>query len=100
MVNFKILSASAGTGKTYQLTKAYLLVLLKNRSPQNFRNLLALTFTNKAVAEMKQRILSSLSSFASTQNTTSQDPLFNEVAEALKLNAAELAKLSKKTLQS
>ncbi|RNC92367.1 MAG: ATP-dependent helicase [Allomuricauda sp.] len=100
MVNFKILSASAGTGKTYQLTKAYLLVLLKNRSPQNFRNLLALTFTNKAVAEMKQRILFSLSSFASTQNTTSQDTLFNEVADALKLNAEELAELSKKTLQS
>lgn len=98
--NFKILSASAGAGKTYRLTKSYLLHLLQNNSLQNFRNLLAITFTNKAVTEMKQRILEGLFSFASSTSQSEKNPLFKEVAEKLNLKSSELVKRSRKVLEN
>ncbi len=56
----KILKASAGSGKTYQLSKTYLDLLLKSDDPCKYRHILAVTFTNKATAEMKARILRDL----------------------------------------
>jgi ATP-dependent exoDNAse (exonuclease V) beta subunit len=53
-----IYSASAGSGKTYTLTGIYLTTLFKSR--YNYRKILAVTFTNKATAEMKSRILDNL----------------------------------------
>ncbi len=51
-------NASAGSGKTFKLAGVYLDHLFE--SPTNYRNILAVTFTNKAAAEMKERILNSL----------------------------------------
>jgi len=53
-----IYSASAGSGKTYKLTGIYLSALFRSR--YNYRRILAVTFTNKATAEMKSRILEHL----------------------------------------
>ncbi len=53
-----IYSASAGSGKTYTLTEIYLKSLFRSR--YNYRKILAVTFTNKATAEMKSRILENL----------------------------------------
>ncbi|OFY57131.1 MAG: hypothetical protein A2V50_02880 [Bacteroidetes bacterium RBG_19FT_COMBO_42_10] len=53
-----IYSASAGSGKTFNLTRAYLTHLFRSR--YNYRRILAVTFTNKATAEMKNRILDQL----------------------------------------
>jgi ATP-dependent helicase/nuclease subunit A len=53
-----IYSASAGSGKTFNLTSAYLNHLFRSR--YNYRKILAVTFTNKATAEMKSRILDQL----------------------------------------
>ena len=53
----KILKASAGSGKTFRLAKQYLDILLNSRDPYIYRHVLAVTFTNKATAEMKSRIL-------------------------------------------
>lgn len=50
-----IYKASAGSGKTFLLTIKYLLLLFND--PESYRNTLAVTFTNKATAEMKERIL-------------------------------------------
>ncbi len=50
--------ASAGSGKTFTLAVEYIALLMKN--PDAYRNILAVTFTNKATAEMKERILSQL----------------------------------------
>ncbi len=56
--NLIVYQASAGSGKTFMLTREYLLLLFK--SPRAFQRILAVTFTNKASAEMKSRILKEL----------------------------------------
>ncbi|SCY29312.1 ATP-dependent exoDNAse (exonuclease V) beta subunit (contains helicase and exonuclease domains) [Nonlabens sp. Hel1_33_55] len=56
-------SASAGSGKTYTLARDYLTLLFKSDFNNGYREILAITFTNKAVAEMKQRILENLHAF-------------------------------------
>ena len=53
-----IYKASAGSGKTFTLAVEYIKLLVLN--PQNYRNILAVTFTNKATEEMKTRILGQL----------------------------------------
>jgi len=58
----KIVKASAGSGKTFSLTIHYLTLLLTKES--SYREILAVTFTNKATAEMKNRILSVLQGLA------------------------------------
>ena len=56
----KILKASAGSGKTYRLSKTYAGLLLGSPAQDAYRHILAVTFTNKATAEMKSRILRDL----------------------------------------
>ncbi len=53
-----VYKASAGSGKTFRLTVEYIKLLVEN--PQAYRQILAVTFTNKATEEMKMRILSQL----------------------------------------
>lgn len=53
-----VYKASAGSGKTFTLATEYIRLLVEN--PQSYRNILAVTFTNKATEEMKMRILSQL----------------------------------------
>lgn len=56
-----VLNASAGSGKTYRLVQEYLTLLFDpNASSGRFRNIVAMTFTNKAAYEMKDRILKAL----------------------------------------
>jgi ATP-dependent exoDNAse (exonuclease V) beta subunit len=62
--SFSIYDASAGSGKTYALVKEYLKIILTATKNDAYRNILAITFTNKAVHEMKSRIVGSLSEFA------------------------------------
>ncbi|WP_166921158.1 UvrD-helicase domain-containing protein [Flavobacterium poyangense] len=61
--SFSIYDASAGSGKTYTLVKEYLKIMLSSPKNDAYRNILAITFTNKAVHEMKSRIVGSLSEF-------------------------------------
>ena len=61
----KILKASAGSGKTFSLAKEYISLLLGSGDPYAYRHILAVTFTNKATDEMKQRILKELDVLAS-----------------------------------
>ena len=62
--SFSIYDASAGSGKTYALVKEYLKIILVSKKNDAYRNILAITFTNKAVHEMKTRIVWNLSEFA------------------------------------
>jgi ATP-dependent exoDNAse (exonuclease V) beta subunit len=57
--HFTLLKASAGSGKTYSLAERFVQFLLSNHIPQNrLRNILAITFSNNAAKEMKERIIS------------------------------------------
>lgn len=62
MGKVKIVSASAGSGKTYNLAYEYVLNVV--REPYLYRHILAVTFTNKATEEMKQRILDKINQLA------------------------------------
>lgn len=58
MSSLTVYKASAGSGKTFTLAVAYIKLLVAK--PSCFKNILAVTFTNKATDEMKTRILSQL----------------------------------------
>ena len=60
---FSLYDASAGSGKTYTLVKEYLKIILLSKKPDAYRTILAITFTNKAVHEMKSRVVESLTQF-------------------------------------
>ena len=64
----KILKASAGSGKTFSLTAQYLILLFSGEN--KYREILAITFTNKATAEMKGRILEVLEALATDAGRT------------------------------
>ncbi len=60
----KVYKASAGSGKTFTLAVEYIKLLVQD--PSAYRHILAVTFTNKATAEMKERILSQLYGIATS----------------------------------
>jgi ATP-dependent exoDNAse (exonuclease V) beta subunit len=53
----KILKASAGTGKTYRLSLEYIAAILQG---QKFQEILVMTFTRKATAEIRERVIKHL----------------------------------------
>ncbi|MFM7728233.1 MAG: UvrD-helicase domain-containing protein, partial [Flavobacteriales bacterium] len=53
-----IYRSSAGSGKTFTLVKEYLRIVLAR--PEEYRHVLAITFTNKAAEEMKNRVIEAL----------------------------------------
>lgn len=73
-----VYKASAGSGKTFTLAAEYIKLLVSD--PQNYRYTLAVTFTNKATQEMKQRILSTLYGIANS--LPDADDYYNKVKEA------------------
>ena len=61
--HFTVLKASAGSGKTHALTQRYVQFILSEKIPKNrLKNILAITFSNNAAQEMKERILKWLKS--------------------------------------
>lgn len=87
---YTIYNASAGSGKTYGLVKAYLKIILSTTNADYFRHLLAITFTNKAVFEMKNRIIEALIDFSDEKSLTKQPPMFSELHQELKIAPLEL----------
>ncbi len=73
MGGLTIYRSSAGSGKTFTLVKAYLQLVLAN--PREYRHVLAVTFTNKATAEMKDRILQNLLQLAKGKGGIMQDTI-------------------------
>ena len=84
MKRAKILSASAGSGKTYQLTLKYMCDVILH--PERYRNILAVTFTNKATEEMKSRILREIHTLASG----SKSSYLEDVKRELGLNEEQI----------
>ena len=60
---FKVYKSSAGSGKTFTLVKEFIKLCLANTQATYFSRILAITFTNKATAEMKERVLNQLEAF-------------------------------------
>ena len=77
-----VYKASAGSGKTFRLAVQYITMLIKQ--PEEYRHILAVTFTNKATAEMKQRILSQL--YGIGHNLPGSASYYNEVKRAVTFN--------------
>ncbi|MGI2299659.1 UvrD-helicase domain-containing protein [Candidatus Cardinium hertigii] len=76
MAELAIYRASAGAGKTHILVTRYIQWAL--RYPDAFKNILAVTFTNRATQEMKQRILAYLYSLSIGEATVLQERLYQE----------------------
>lgn len=87
---FTLYDASAGSGKTFTLVKEYLKILLTSPKNDAYRNILAITFTNKAVGEMKSRIVSSLSEFAKDEPAPKAVELIEVIQQETALNAIDI----------
>lgn len=86
----KILSASAGSGKTFSLVQNYLKITLQNDdSAYKFGKILAMTFTNKAAWEMKERIIEALDLIAYHANEK-ESPYNKKANGLLKVTADNL----------
>jgi len=91
---FLVYKASAGSGKTYQLTRHYLELLF--RDEKNYSRVLAVTFTNKAAGELKDRVLQELVLISSGQIQKSKH--YDYLSQLLKQNADVLVPQAKRIL--
>lgn len=96
---FTIYNAAAGSGKTFTLVKEYLCILLQSKNEGYYKNLLAITFTNKAVAEMKQRIISNLVSFSRKDSLENPPQMAVLIAAETDLTLSEIQIQSKKIVK-
>jgi len=93
---YTVYSASAGSGKTFTLVKEYLQILFVNKDVFHFKKVLAITFTNKAAAEMKDRVMQTLQALARGNETE----LLNPIIEATGLEKAYIHKKAKLLIEA
>lgn len=86
--------ASAGSGKTFQLTRHFLELLF--RDEKNYSKILAVTFTNKAAGELKERVLRELVLIGSNQ--TDKSAHFDHLSQLLNRKADVLVPRAKRIL--
>lgn len=92
MGNLKIYQSSAGSGKTYTLVKEYLLLVLK--SPAALKGTLAVTFTNAATGEMKERLILALWQLATGRNEKLKSDLASSLGTSFNIEQAAAKVLS------
>ena len=97
--SFSIYDASAGSGKTYALVKEYLKIILVAKKNDAYRNILAITFTNKAVYEMKSRIVGNLSEFAKEKPSPKAADLMLDLSRDIQLSVTEIQTKSKQIIK-
>lgn len=95
---FKIYNASAGSGKTFKLAANYLSLLLENTNVFAFQHILAITFTNKAVGEMKSRIIEHLIGFSKDEIHKDFLPLLEAIRVKTGLSKEQINQQSKDIL--
>lgn len=88
--SFSIYDASAGSGKTYTLVREYLKIILSSPKNDAYRNILAITFTNKAVHEMKSRIVGSLSEFTKEEPSSKAIDLMEDLSRETGLSIIKI----------
>lgn len=91
-----VYSASAGSGKTYTLTREFLTLALGENATHAYRHILAVTFTNKATGEMKHRIVKELR----TMRMGVASPMANEIAGRLNVPFSTLQARADQALTS
>jgi len=94
-MSLKVYKASAGSGKTYQLALEYICLALETANPSAFSHILAVTFTNKATGEMKDRILAYLYDLSHDRR---ERDFMNAVCSRLHISDEEAAKRAAATL--
>lgn len=102
-MKFLVYKASAGSGKTYTLVKEYLkMALAEENDPLAFRRILAITFTNKAASEMKERVIHVLHGLAHLDENAvgSIEVLAKELCKHLEIDTKGLQKRSQTCLSS
>ena len=87
--NLTIYNSSAGSGKTFTLSINYIAICLSNKSKDYFKKILAITFTNKAANEMKDRILFYLKNIS---EKSIDKYILDELKLRTKLNEEEIFK--------
>lgn len=97
--NFQTYNASAGAGKTYSLVSNYLKICLRSKNSNSFRSILAITFTNKAAQEMKERIIRALTSFSDYPNSGKDKGMFEDLLKELNLKPEDLKNRSHEVLR-
>ena len=97
--SFSIYDASAGSGKTYALVKEYLKIILVAPKNDAYRHILAITFTNKAVHEMKSRIVGSLSEFAKDEPSSKAQDLMQDLATDTELSIIQIKTKSQQIIK-
>ena len=96
-MSLKIYTASAGSGKTHALTREFLRLMLSTGDPRYFTTIQAVTFTKKATAEMKGRIVAELSTLARTP----EESLFtDDLCRELGISEAKLQERANATLHA
>ena len=95
---FRVMRASAGSGKTFRLVEAYLGCCLGSEDPLRFRRILALTFTNKAAQEMKDRVVSELDVLALDFASSPHAPGLRRVTGLDDAKLSERARQLRRTL--
>lgn len=97
---FEIYNASAGSGKTYTLVKEYLKIILSSKREDAYRNILAITFTNKAVEEMKTRIVSTLEEFAKDEPDVKVLGMLKDIAQDIGLEPYQIQRKSQRIIKN
>lgn len=96
---FTIYDAAAGSGKTFTIVKDYLKIILQAKTEGYYKYILAITFTNKAVAEMKQRIIDNLTYFSQEDSVKNPSDMAKQITEETELSLEEIQNQSKKVLK-
>ncbi len=91
-MSFTVYKSSAGSGKTYTLVREYLKIAIA--APDGFRRILAVTFTNKAANEMKERVivyLREIAEFEENSDKASVKNMLPQLEKELGLPKKEIA---------
>ena len=96
--SFNIYNASAGTGKTFSLVRDYLILLFNSKNYDLYKNILAITFTNKAVNEMKGRILKYLINYSKSMDPDKK--MLKEISKKTGLSQKEIFSKSSMILKN
>ena len=100
MSKFLIYKSSAGSGKTTTLIFIFLKLSLATDDARQFKKTLAITFTNKAAAEMKERLISELNKLSNLDhNYAGGDFLVDDLLKHLNIDVVKLSERAQKTFK-